>query len=53
MDWLRLNRALEADRVEQAEVRRQMLLDGRIENDAITDDEWAIIAINDRLLGVD
>lgn len=51
MDWLRFLRALEAGRVEQAEYRRLQFLDGKIDQDDLTVDEWNIINRNDEILG--
>jgi hypothetical protein len=53
MDWLRLMRALEADRIEQAEVKRKQYFADDHGPDWLSDDQWEIVAKNDKLLGVE
>lgn len=51
LDWLRLQRALEVGRVVDVEEKRRLHLSKRIKEDAVTADEWAMIAAHDRLIG--
>ena len=51
LDWLRLQRAMEVDRIVEAEQRRRLYVDGRIDKDAVTTAEWEMWEYHDRLVG--
>jgi hypothetical protein len=51
LDWPRLQRAMEVDRIVEAEQRRLLYLDDKVATDAVTASEWQMWAHHDRLLG--
>ncbi len=51
VDWLRLQRAWEVGRIVDAEEKRQLWLGKKLKEEAITADEWAMIAAHDKLVG--
>lgn len=53
MDWIRLQRALEVDRIVEAEQRRKLYIDGKIKTEDVTDSEWLMWEYHDNLLGED
>lgn len=50
IDWLRLQRACEVDRLVTVEQKRQAQIDGRVKEDDITPDEWRLIRQHDALV---
>lgn len=53
VDWLRLQRAQEVDRIVTVEQKRQLMTQGKLKGDDITADEWRTIRRHDRLLDDD
>jgi hypothetical protein len=52
VDWLRLQRAMEVDRIVESEQRRKAYVDSGGAGD-VDDDDWRMWAHHDRLLGVE
>lgn len=51
IDWPRLQRAMEVDRIVEAEQRRRLYIDGKLDQDDIDDSEWVMWARHDVLVG--
>lgn len=50
IDWPRLQRAVELERIVTVEQRRKQWVDGHLKEDSITPDEWRQIRQHDDLL---
>ena len=48
MDWMRYQRAMEAQRILDIEAKRSAFTSGDLES--LSTDEWAVVLENDRLL---
>ena len=53
VDWLRLQRAMEVERIVNVEQRHKLYLDDKLKADDLTPQEWRMIRKHNRLLGVD
>lgn len=50
VDYLRLQRALDAKRIAAAEDKRKLYLDGTLKGDQMSPSEWVILRDNDRMI---
>ena len=50
MDWMRFQRALEAQRIMDIEAKRSAYHDGRLKDSDLSEQDWAGIRDNDLLL---
>jgi len=53
VDWLRLQRAMEVERIVNVEQRHKLYLHDKLKEKDLTTAEWRMIRKHNRLLGVD